>query len=108
VELRGVVLQATNRPRIRKTTREFHDRQLDNTTLLLGLSPLLRSVMNRLVRVTASAVSCRPVTAEARGQYQANSCGCCCEQSYPVTGPYPNTSPFSLQYRSTIAPHLFI
>ena len=92
----------------RETTREFHDRRLDNTTILLGLSPNLRPVMNRLVRVIANAISRRPVTAEARGQYQANSCGFFCGESGPVTGPYPNTSAFSFQYGSTIAPHSFI
>jgi len=92
----------------RKTTREFHDRQLDNTTMLLGLSPILSPVMDRLGRVTASAVSRRCVTAGVRGQYQASSCGYCCAQSDSLTGPYPNMSAFSFQYRSKIAPHSFI
>ena len=92
----------------RKTTREFHDRHLDNTTMFLCLSPNLRPVMNRLGRVAANAVSRRHVTAEVRGQYQANSCEYCCGESGPVTGPYPNTSAFSFQYRSTVVPHSFI
>jgi hypothetical protein len=90
----------------RKTTREFYYRQLDNTTMLLGLSPLLSPVMDPLGRVTASAVSRRCVTAGVRGQYQANSCEYCCGQSDCLTGPYPNMSAFSFQYRSKIAPTL--
>ena len=87
----------------RETTREFQVCQLDNTTILLCLSPLLRPVMDRVGRVAANAVS----HCGGQGQYQAKSCGYSGGQSDSVTGPYPNTSAFSFQYRSTTATHPF-
>jgi hypothetical protein len=52
----------------------------------------------------AQAVSCRPLTAEARVRFRVSSCGICGGQSGTETGFSPSTSVFLRQFYSTGAP----